>query len=141
MYILLGDQQITNPEQILDNVNLTNKYVHLSLPKFKVEYENEMSKVLNDLGIKKAFSFSKADLSNMLQYSDQKAITRVLHKTYIAIDEKGTEAAAVTSITEGATSEPIDSPVIMKIDHPFTYIIRDDASGEVIFIGQINKMQ
>lgn len=141
MYILLGDQQITNPEQILDNVNLNNKYVQLSLPKFKVEYENEMSKALNDLGIKKAFSFSKADLSNMLQYSDQKAITRVLHKTYIAIDEKGTEAAAVTSITEGSTSEPIDSPVIMKVDHPFTYIIRDDASGEVIFIGQINKMQ
>ncbi|MGI5825639.1 MAG: serpin family protein [Bacillota bacterium] len=140
MYILLGNQPIEAPEQILNNTQLKSSYVQLLLPKFKVQYENDMVNIFRDLGLVKTTTFGEADLSNMLQDSKNKALTHILHKTYIAIDEKGTEAAAVTVASEGAGSPELPQPVIMKADHPFTYIIRDDVSGEILFMGQINNL-
>ena len=58
-----------------------------------------------------------------------------LHKTYIKVDEKGTEAAAVTALAGGASSAPPD-PIVVKFDTPFTYVIRDDANGEILFMGE-----
>lgn len=141
MYILLADKNIQNPEQVLNSIKFDREYVQLSLPKFKVEYSEDMVPVFAKIGITKAFSFNDADFGAMLQSSQGKAITHILHKTYITVDEKGTEAAAVTGIGAGASSAPPPKPVIMKADHPFTFIIRDDVSGNILFMGQINTME
>jgi len=58
-----------------------------------------------------------------------------MHKTYIKVDERGTEAAAVTGLFGGAESVPPE-PIVVKFDTPFTYVIRDDANGEILFIGE-----
>ena len=60
-----------------------------------------------------------------------------LHKTYIEIDEKGTEAAAVTSIGMGGSSLP-PQPIDVKFNEPFTFVIRDNISGEVLFLGEFS---
>ena len=65
-------------------------------------------------------------------------INSVLHKTYIDVDENGTEAAAVTAIAAvgGSAFTERPEPIAFKADHPFTYFIRDDAAGEILFLGQ-----
>ena len=141
MYVLLADSNIQNPEQVLNSIKFDRQYVRLSLPKFKIEYSEDMIPVFSKMGVNKAFSFDDADLSATLENSKGKAITHILHKTYISVDEKGTEAAAVTGIGAGASSAPPPKPVIMKADHPFTFIIRDDVSGNILFMGQINTME
>ena len=62
-------------------------------------------------------------------------ITDAIHKTYITVDEKGTEAAAVTGTGMGATSLPPE-PVEIKFDKPFTFVICDNISGEILFMGE-----
>ena len=59
-----------------------------------------------------------------------------IQKTYIKVDEKGTEAAAVTGIMAGATSAKPLEPIEFKFDKPFTYVIKDKTSGEVLFMGE-----
>ena len=86
-----------------------------------------------------AFSRFLADFSGMMNLSPDEDlwIDKVLHKTYISVDEEGTEAAAVTAVMmDGATSARPKEPIEVKFDEPFYFVIRDDTSGETLFMGR-----
>lgn len=109
----------------------------LGLPRFEVEYEEDLSALLKSLGMAIAFDQYEADFSRMLPVSSlQNAyISRVKHKTYVKVNEEGTEAAAATSVEVGITSVP--QRFTMVVDRPFFFAIRDDATGTVLFLGAI----
>jgi serine protease inhibitor len=114
-------------ETQLENVGVEKQ---LYLPKFKYEYSKSIAKDLCTLGMPIAFSIS-ADFSNISNTSLQ--IFDVLHKTYIATDEEGTEAAAATAVIIGVSAEPPAS--VIDINRPFLYFIREIYTGTIVFMG------
>ena len=111
--------------------------VNLFLPKFKYSYSiRNMKPPLAKLGMNIAFS-DYADFSKMYNVSGQ--ITDAIHKTFIEIDEEGTEAAAVTAIGIGVTSVTPGAPVTMIADRPFMYIIAEKSSNIVLFTGIVKN--
>ncbi|MFC1711743.1 serpin family protein [Patescibacteria group bacterium] len=104
----------------------------LFLPRLKLEFEKELNDALSFLGMDIAFS-DFADFSNI---SPLVSISKVKHKTYIEIDEKGTEAAAVTSV--GLTNTSIaekKAPFYMEVNKPFFFAIYDSQLEEIVFMG------
>ncbi|MDD3308026.1 MAG: serpin family protein, partial [Acetobacterium sp.] len=110
----------------------------LMLPKFIVEYEKSLNQPLTDLGMGIAFEPGKADFSGMAAEgtAGDIFISDVKHKTFIQIDETGTEAAAVTSVEVGVTSMPAYD-FELKFDRPFFYAIQDSKTGAIIFMGSM----
>jgi len=111
---------------------LDSSEVDLFLPKFKLEYEKELKDELITMGMGIAFS-DFADFSRIA--NEPLAISKVKHKTFIEVNEEGTEAAAVTLIGIIRTSVP--STLTMRIDRPFIFAIREHDSGTILFIGKI----
>ncbi len=108
----------------------------IQLPRFKMEYETQLRKSLSAMGMGIAFDPSKADFSNLSTTSTR--IDEVKHKTFVEVNEEGTEAAAVTSIGIRATSAQTDvAPFSMTVDRPFFCAIRDNKTGEILFMGAI----
>ncbi len=105
--------------------------IYLGLPKFTLEYELLMNDVLKALGMNIAFSGS-ADFTRMYGPGGL-FINDVKHKTFVRVDEEGTEAAAVTSVSMGAVS----APPSMIINRPFVFVIRERTSGALLFMGKI----
>ena len=105
----------------------------LTLPKFKFDAPLDLKKILQELGMTDAFSgaadFSRIDGTRRLQ------ITDVLHKGFIGIDERGTEAAAATAVIVGETSLPPSATLI--VDRPFVFFIRDRPTGAILFLGRV----
>ena len=136
MYIAMTDNNDADFESAIDKMQ--SKRVQLSIPKFKTEFKVSLKDTLYKMGIKTAFNKNIADFNNMFAGLQENAfISDVIHKTYINVDENGTEAAAVTGISVGATSmPPQEEPVVFKADRPFTYFIRDDVNGVILFIGE-----
>ncbi|NXL02326.1 SPB10 protein, partial [Mesembrinibis cayennensis] len=115
-----------------DSKKKTETLVDLSLPKFKMEERLELSDNLISMGMRSAFS-SNADFSGMAQGGMQ--ISKILHKSFVAVDEKGTEAAAATANII-YTSAPIDHALKFKVDHPFHFFIRHNKSKSILFFGR-----
>jgi len=67
------------------------------------------------------------------------SITSVVHKAYVNVDENGTEAAAATAVVIGLTSIRVDV-IDLKIDHPFIYLIQDNETGAILFIGRVTSL-
>jgi serpin B len=112
--------------------SLDSAEVELSMPKFKLEYE----KTLNDELIAMGMGIAFGDFANFSRIAQASLfITNVKHKTFVEVNEEGTEAAAVTSVGVGITSVP--SIPSMHIDHPFIFAIREHKSGTILFIGKI----
>ncbi|WP_373481974.1 serpin family protein [Acetobacterium sp.] len=110
----------------------------LTLPKFTMEYENSLNQALTDLGMGIVFEPGKADFSGMAAAgtAGDIYISDVKHKTFIQVDEAGTEAAAVTSVEVGTTSMPVYD-FELKFDRPFFYAIQDRKTGAIIFMGSV----
>lgn len=137
MYLIMAEN--TDVEKILDETELIYERLKLHVPKFKVEYDTELNDMLLRLGMNNAFSRFSADFSGMMNLSPDEDlwIDKVLHKTYISVDEEGTEAAAVTAVMmAGATSSKPKEPILVKFDKPFFFVIRDDTNGEILFMGR-----
>jgi len=140
MYIAIPKKD--NLELDFDNAinNMSSKKVNVTIPKFKVEYSITLNDILKQMGIKKAFG-GQAEFVKMFTTNsvDNFYISQVLQKTYIDVDENGTEAAAATAVILKATSaRPQPEEIIDFVaNKPFTYFIRDDESGEVLFLGEI----
>ena len=103
----------------------------IGVPKFEMEYENLLNDELKDLGLEIAFS-ANADLGGISPGASLQ-ISRVLQKTFIEVNEEGTEAAAATGVEVIETSAP---PSFIA-DRPFLYLIRDGYTGSILFIGRI----
>jgi serpin B len=113
--------------------------VILTLPRFTMTQQFELSTTLSAMGISQAFS-SAADFSGMTGKPDF-AISAAIHKAFIDVDEQGTEAAAATAIVMYATAMhrqfPEPPPIVFRADHPFLFILRDTKSGSVLFLGRV----
>jgi serpin B len=107
----------------------------IRIPRFKLEYENELASTLKALGMRSAIEPGKADFSQMTPESV--FISQVKHKTFVEVNEEGTEAAASTSVGVSITSAPVEGPFNLVVDRPFFCAIRDDRTGTILFIGSI----
>lgn len=103
----------------------------LSLPRFRIEYEAQLGNALDALGMGVAFS-PAADFSRMLEGGGV-SISRVVQKTFVEVDEKGTEAAAATLVGVDLVSLPSG----VAVDRPFVFAIRERFSGTILFIGKV----
>ncbi len=108
--------------------------VFLQLPTFKLEYEIKLNDILKALGMEVAFT-GQADFTRMYKPGGL-FIDYVKHKTFVEVNEEGTEAAAVTVVAI-AESASINQPKIMRVDQPFLFVIREDHSQTILFIGKI----
>jgi serpin B len=111
----------------------THRELALKLPKWELAQGGSIVQLLKALGIEAAFT-SAADLTGLS--SARLQITDVVHKTFIRVDEKGTEAAAATGVVGIITSVP-PPPVDFVVDHPFLYFIADSKTGRVLFLGTV----
>ena len=116
--------------------NLSGDSVDVYLPRFTLEYELSLNDALTALGMAIAFSPSGADFSKMYEDADI-YISAVRHKTFVKVNEEGTEAAAVTSVVEGTTSGDDTFPPVFYANRPFVFMIRENESGTILFIGKI----
>jgi serpin B len=106
--------------------------VDLFLPKFKISSSFELSDILAGMGMYSAFN--NADFSGFTGKKDF-SISNIVHKTYIDVDEAGTEAAAATAVVFRQTA--VQTTSYFKVDHPFIYLIRDNIHGSLLFMGRL----
>lgn len=112
--------------------------VAVYLPKFKMTSEFSLAKILAGMGMGDAFSLPPADFSGMTGEKDL-FISHVLHKAFVEVNEEGTEAAAATAVPMTLGS-PMPVPVF-RADHPFVFIIRDNRTGGILFMGRVMNPQ
>ncbi|MBR3942120.1 MAG: transporter substrate-binding domain-containing protein [Clostridia bacterium] len=137
MYLIMADKDICVAQTLSDVIEreaFENTYVQMSMPKFKIEYDTNLNEMLLNMGIITAFDEQKADFTNMFDNGNM-WFTKTIHKTFINVDEKGTEAAAVTAIGMEGTGLP-PKPIVLKFNKPFYFVIRDNTSGETLFMGR-----
>ncbi|MFP4048182.1 MAG: serpin family protein, partial [Bacteroidales bacterium] len=117
------------------NQELSRKQVELSLPKFNITADYELSDVLSKLGMKTAFG-GDADFSGMTGKKEL-YISNIVHKSFVDVNEEGTEAAAATGVVMRKTSLPPSEKVKFKADHPFIFFIKDNETNSVLFMGRV----
>ena len=150
MYVLLPDEndieglietlQTTAWSNVLGSLKRGAK-VHVKLPKFDIESKIELNEPLYDLGVKSAFSASKAEFGRMFKSEDTSFnVGRVLQKSRISVSEWGTEAGSVTvTYPLGDTGNPPAKEIYFHADHPFAFVIGEETSGTILFTGVVTK--
>jgi serpin B len=113
---------------------LNNTQVVLTMPKFSFRSNAKLKTALAEMGMPIAFT-DRADFSGMTK-QEPLEIADVIHQAFIAVDEKGTEAAAATAVVMRLTSAP-QRQVELKIDRPFLFTIQDDETGAALFMGRV----
>jgi serpin B len=112
----------------------------VTFPRFKITRQFELGSVLESLGMKQAFHGGTADFSGMTG-DKSLSISAAIHKAYIDVDETGTEAAAATAVVMSAMAmrpmAPPPPPIIFRADHPFLFLIRENATGAILFLGRV----
>jgi serpin B len=111
--------------------------VIVSLPRFKTTIGYDLTATLAAMGMPKAFSRSEADFSRMTE-AERLVIGVVVHKAFVEVNEQGTEAAAATGVGMKLAAAPVrDEPKVFNANHPFLFVIRDTATGSVLFLGRL----
>ncbi|XP_048573268.1 serpin-ZXA-like [Triticum urartu] len=151
MYILLPEAndglwnlagKVSSEPEFLEKHTPTEKVLvrNFKLPKFKISFGFEASSLLKGLGLHLPFS-CEADLSEMVDSAPEQNlyISSVFHKSFVEVNEEGTEAAAATAAVVMLMSLPLDPPMEMDFvaDHPFLFVIREDLTGVVLFVGHV----
>jgi serpin B len=121
---------------------LEAKQLRVVLPKLEIDPAEpiELGKALSGLGMSIAFDRDKADftgIANPPKPEDRLFIGKVFHKAFVRVDEKGTEAAGATAVVMPRAGGMPPKPVEFVVDRPFLFLIRDHASGLVLFIGRV----
>ncbi len=130
---------ISYENYVLWTQSMMKESVSLILPKFRIEDNYEMTDYLCDLGLKDAFG-EEADFSGISKEVGLK-INKILHKTFIEVDEKGTEAAAATAVIMVEKSAPVREEFYeFKADHPFVFLIHEKETGAILFMGKVNEL-
>ena len=143
MYIILSDHD-PDLQYVLDHAKFESEEVNLNIPKFKKEYGDVFNSTLKKLGISEVFDPVQADLSGMIDSSSlpdgqNLYLNTAVQKVWIAIDEEGTEAAAVTFLGAGSGMIQIRKIINFTADRPFYFVIRDDSNGQILFAGKHNQ--
>ncbi len=137
MYLIMADGDINPEAELSAAINdeaFESTYIRMAMPKFKIEYSTKLNDMLMNMGITTAFSSASADFTKMFDNGNM-WFTDTIHKTFINVDEKGTEAAAVTAIGMAGSAMPPE-PIELKFNKPFYFAIRDNTSGETLFMGR-----
>ena len=132
---ITGALSAENWQAFINKFEITNR-VDVKMPRFKFEFDTSLKKVLDEMGIQKAFIPEAADFSGISE--EDLFINEIKHKSYIDVNETGTEAAAVTSAGFATTSfreEPPTVPFI--VDRPFLFAITDTQTGVILFLGEV----
>ena len=134
-----------NNQQTIDNLSygqikswrsqLYENEVKVYMPKFKLENKYSMKNALIEMGMPTTFT-EDADLTSIAK---DLYISSIIHQTYIEVDEKGTEAAAATGITLSTSAAAPGNGIIFNANHPFVYIIQENNTGEILFIGKMDN--
>ncbi|XP_037569285.1 intracellular coagulation inhibitor 1 isoform X2 [Dermacentor silvarum] len=111
--------------------------VAVYLPRFKLEEEYKLKKVLPRLGIKRMFNTGEADLSRINGGRDL-FVDEVVHKAVVEVNEEGSEAAATTAVV--INTRTTSGPEVFRADHPFLFFIRNRRIGDILFVGLVNKV-
>lgn len=118
-----------------------NTMVNVTIPKFQCEYKTEMSDTLKSMGMTNAFDAAFADFSQLGHSSQGNLfVGRVLHKTYIVVDEKGTKAGAATAVEMQEEGAPLILYSVY-LDRPFVYLLIDCSENLPVFIGVLNHLE
>jgi serpin B len=116
---------------------LTWKEIDVALPKFKITSTFRLDKILSAMGMVDAFIPAKADFSGMDGKPGWLFIGAVLHQAYVDVHEEGTEAAAATAVVAPMMAAPSGFPLVFRVDHPFLFLIRENKSGTLLFLGKV----
>lgn len=104
------------------------------MPRIEMEYEVELKQPMSDLGMASAFDGGTADFTGMADPTAGRLyIDGIYHKAFVSIDEYGTEAAAATAVVVNTDS----APPMVRADHPFLFLIQDDLTGAILFVGRV----
>ncbi len=143
MVAILPDSGVREFEQRFSTADLTamtdgfsTREVFLAMPRFECTSSFSLSPVLSGMGMAGAFDPSTADFSGMTGGRDL-FVSDVVHKAFVRVDETGTEAAAATGVIMALTAMPQDQPVQFVLDRPFVFLIIDDLTGTVLFMGRM----
>lgn len=128
-----GSLEAARLESILAETQFTS--VRVKMPKFKIEGQFELGDTLSGLGMIDAFDPELADFSGMNGKRDL-YIGSVIHKSFVNVDEQGTEAAAATAVIMETTSAPMEM-IDLTIDRPFLFLIRDVTTNTTLFVGRV----
>lgn len=126
-----NDLNAENMDRWLSEMSVTE--TNIELPKFELEYEIMMTDILKIMGMEHAFIPNEADFSG-INPDEELFIDKVKHKSFVTVDEEGTEAAAVTSVSVGVTSAGPQTRTL-KFNRPFVFTIRERTSGTILFMG------
>ncbi|CAF3464360.1 unnamed protein product [Rotaria sp. Silwood1] len=131
-------------QQVLSDESTTRQELLLYLPKFKMEATFVLNDVLIQLGMKNAFSASKADFTGIVSEQDDRNglyISKVIHKAFIDVNELGSEAAAVTALrlTKRRRIASDIKPIEFKVDRPFLFMIRELKENITLFSGKFSS--
>jgi serine protease inhibitor len=115
----------------------TREHVVVTMPRFKFSWKMTLNDLLCSMGMPTAFNSQKADFSGIADLDLY--ISFVIHKTYVDVNENGTEAAAVTAVGISVTSMPVNDPpkTYFTVDRPFLFTISEKTTGTILFIGEI----
>jgi serpin B len=153
MFILLPHEKtgLSELERALNTNSFTEDLKHVNqavtmtkfeLPKFKMSCGFEVPKALQALGLSLPFG-DEADLSEMVDsplVGKSLYISNMYHKTFVAVNEQGTEAAASTAVTISSRSMPsVVNPTEFVCDHPFLFVIKEELTNVIIFTGRITN--
>jgi serine protease inhibitor len=116
--------------------SLHERKIPVYLPRFRMEWKRELTEDLKQLGMTLAFHGGAADFTRMSPVGRDLYITQVLQKTFVEVNEEGTEAAAATLVGIG----DVAAPAPFRADRPFLVVIRERFSGTILFIGKIAKL-
>ena len=116
--------------------NLSNSMVEVYVPRFKMTSEFSLDEELKSMGMINAFEMDKANFSGMDGNQNWLYIGAVLHKAFVDVNEEGTEAAAATAVHTREKSAP-PKPVIFRADHPFLFLIRENSTRSILFMGRL----
>ncbi len=106
----------------------------IAMPRLEVDWEADLVPVLTGLGAGSLFSSATADLTGMADAPDGDLfVSGVFHKAFVKVDEAGTEAAAATGVVVGVES----APLAVRADRPFLFVLHDDLTGTILFVGRI----
>lgn len=116
---------------------LRRQKVSVFLPRFKMSSEFSLGETLSAMGMPLLFDEERADLSGIAT-QDRLHVSAVIHKAFVDVNEEGTEAAAATGIVIGVRSAAFPAPpVIFRADHPFLFLIRENQTGRILFLGRV----
>ena len=106
--------------------------IGVALPKFKLTCNFSLKETLTAMGMAGAFSEGRADLSGMDGQKNWLYISDLVHKSFVDVNEQGTEAAAATGVMTS-----VGAPPYFRADHPFVFLIRDNHNGSILFLGRV----